>query len=159
MGSSAGLTKTYAEIAAAVLIALRWLAPLQQEKIKVRVEHGTVRLEGEVEWEYQRTSAVSAVQNLAGVRSVINLVVIKPNVTTAGVREKINASFSRHVTIDAAKISIEVEGSHVMLRGEVRTLAEKEDAEQAAWNAPGVTAVTNKITVETPEYEFEDYYS
>jgi osmotically-inducible protein OsmY len=155
IGVSPANKKTDAEIAEAVLTALKWHTAVQEEKIKIKVEDGYIRLEGEVEWNFQRTNAASAIENLAGVRSVINLITLKSKVTASDIEGKINAAFRRSATIDAGKITAEVIGSKVILRGKVRSFAEKEDAENAAWFAPGVTFVESTIEIETPEYSYE----
>jgi len=156
VGISPGFRKTDAEIAEAVLNALKWHSAIQDEKIKIKVENGNIKLEGEVEWEYQRSSIKSAIENLAGVHSVINLVTVKPKITPSEVQQKIKAAFQRSATIDAGKITAEVFGSKVILRGNVRSFAEKEDAEVAAWNAPGITSIESKLEIEVPEYAFEE---
>jgi osmotically-inducible protein OsmY len=148
--------KTDTQIAEAVLNALKWHSAIQDEKIKIKVEDGNVRLEGEVEWEYQRTSIKSAIENLAGVRSVVNLVTVKSKITPSEVQQKIKAAFQRSATIDAGKITVEVFGSKVVLHGQVRSFAEKEDAELAAWNAPGINSVESNLEIEVPEYEYEE---
>lgn len=156
VGISPIYRRTDAEIAEAVLDALKWHTAVQEEKIKIKVEDGNVKLEGEVEWEYQRAMAKTAIENLAGVRFVINLITVKPKISPTDIQEKIIAAFHRSATVDSSKIRAEVEGSKVTLRGTVRSIAEKEDAENAAWFAPGVMSVVNKIEIEVPEYEFEE---
>lgn len=156
VGISPIYRRTDAEIAEAVLDALKWHTAVQEEKIKIKVEDGNVKLEGEVEWEYQRTMAKTAIENLAGVRFVINLITVKPKISPTDIQEKIIAAFHRSATVDSSKIRAEVEGSKVTLSGTVRSIAEKEDAENAAWFAPGVMSVVNKIEIEVPEYEFEE---
>lgn len=148
--------RTDAEIAAEVLNALKWHTAVQEDKIKIKVENGNVRLEGEVEWEYQRASAKAAIENLYGVKSVTNFITLKAKVTTTDIEQKINAAFHRSATIDSEKIHAEVNGSKVTLRGRVRSMAEKDDAEIAAWNAPGVTSVHSLIEINVPEYAFEE---
>jgi len=156
VGISPAYKKTDTEIAAAVVNAIKWHTMIPDEKIKVSVEDGNVKLEGDVEWEYQRNQAKTAVENLIGVRFVTNLVAVKPKITPYELQLKINASFQRSANIDASKITAEVIGSRVILRGKVRSFAEREDAENAVWSAPGVITVENKLVIEEPEYAFED---
>lgn len=156
IGVSPTHDKTDTEIAEAVLNALKWHTAVQEEKIKIKVEDGNVRLDGEVEWEYQRSNAKTAIENLSGVKSVINFITVKAKVLAADVTEKIMDAFHRSATIDAACIKPEITGNKVTLLGKVRSVSEKEDAESAAWNAPGVTTVENKLLVDEPEYVLED---
>src|SRR5512138_867270 len=107
VGISPEFKKTDAEIAEAVLNALKWHTGVQEEKIKIKVEDGQVRLEGEVEWEYQRNQAQTAIENLIGVKSVINLIRIKPKISSGDIQQKINAAFHRSANIDSGKISVE----------------------------------------------------
>jgi osmotically-inducible protein OsmY len=148
--------KTDTEIAEVVVNALKWNTAIKHDKIKIKVEDGNVKLYGEVDWEYQRTAVESAVENLSGVRQVINMITVKPVVSSSDIQRKIRAAFHRSATINASGVISEVEGGTVTLRGRVRSLAEKQDAEQAVWLAPGVDKVVNQIEIELPAYEFED---
>ena len=103
IGVSPSNKKTDTEIAEAVVNALKWHTAVQEEKIKIKVENGLVRLEGEVEWEYQKTNAKSAVANLAGVNGVINLIVVKPKIVSSAIEKRINEAFHRSATIDSSK--------------------------------------------------------
>jgi len=156
IGVSPSYNKTDTEIAEAVLNALKWHTAVQEEKIKIKVENGNVRLDGEVEWEYQRNNVKAAIENLTGVCSVINFITVKPKITPSEIQQKISAAFHRSATVDAGKITAEVMGSRVTLRGKVCSFTEKEDAEGAAWNAPGVLSVESKLEIDVPEYAFED---
>ena len=156
VGISPGYHKTDTEIADAIVTALKWHAAVEEEKIKIKVEDGIVRLEGEVEWEYQRTNAQSTIENLTGVRSVINLISVKPRIKAADIEQKIQSAFIRSANIDSKKVHVEVSGGKVILRGKVRSFAEKEDAEGSAWAAPGVVGVESFLEMEVPEYEYEE---
>ncbi|OCX54012.1 ornithine aminotransferase [Mucilaginibacter sp. PPCGB 2223] len=151
VGVSPVYRKTDAEIAQAVLNALKWHSAVPDDKIKIKVENGVVTLEGELEWEYQRVSARTAIQNLTGVRSVTNLITMKPRVSPIELEQKIRAAFHRSASIDANKIHPTVSGTTVTLTGKVRSFAESEDAENAAWAAPGVYHVLNQLDIEEPE--------
>ncbi len=155
IGISPANKKTDTEIAEAVVNALKWHTAVQEDKIKIKVENGLVRLEGEVEWEYQKTNATSAVVNLTGVLGVHNLIVVRPKIVSSSIEKRINEAFHRSATIDSSKITAEVSGTKITLRGKVRSYTEKEDAENAAWNASGVTSVTNNLEIEVPEYELD----
>lgn len=155
VGTSPSFRKTDAEIAAAALDALKWNSSVDEKNIKVKVEEGIVTLEGEVEWEYQRMSARNAVANLLGVKSVINMIMLKVKATPKDIQQKITAAFHRTATVDAEKVLVEIIGNKAILRGSVRSYAEKDDAEEAAWAAPGITSVENKLSViPVEEYAF-----
>lgn len=154
VGISHSYHKTDTEIAEAILNVLRWHSAVQEEKIKIKVESGNVKLEGEVEWEYQRANIMEAIKKITGVCSIINFITVKPKITPSDIEQKISAAFHRSATIDAGKITADVMGSRVTLRGTVHSYTEKEDAENAAWNAPGVLSIENKLEIEEPEYAF-----
>ena len=148
VGVPLGYSKTDGEIAEIVLTALQWHTAVQEERVKIKVEEGNVTLEGEVEWEYQRASAKTAIEQLAGIRSITNLITVKPQITALDIRQKISSAFHRSASIDSGKVNVIVENSKVILTGKVRSLAEKEDAETAAWSAPGIISVENNLEVE-----------
>lgn len=154
IGVSPAFRKTDVEIAEAVYDALKWHSAVPEEKVKIKVEDGIVTLDGELEWEYQKINARTAIQNLTGVRSVTNLITVKPKLQPFELEQKIAAAFQRNAAIDAAKVNVSTIGSKVILTGKVRSFAESEDAEDVAWAAPGVNHVENKLDVEEPEYAF-----
>jgi len=154
VGPSPGDHKTDTEIAEAVLNTLKWHTAVVEDKIKIKVEKGVVTLEGEVEWEYQRSAAKLAIAHLAGIKEIHNFISVKPRVSAADLKSKINAALHRSIQIDSNSIQVEISGSKVILSGTVSSIKEKEDADTAAWMAPGVSSVENKIAIHFPEYAF-----
>lgn len=145
--------KTDKEIAKAVADALKWNSSVPEDDVKIKVEDGWVYLSGEVQWSYQKNAAKMAIENLLGVRGVSNTIMLKNNIKPVEVKENIKKAFQRMATIDANNIILETHGHTVTLRGKVNSLKEKEDAETAAYNAPGVYDVKNELNVEYyPEF-------
>ena len=139
--------RTDADIARSTQNVLEWTTYLPVDSVKVKVENGWVTLSGKVEWEYQRTSAVSAVRLLMGVTGVTDLIVIQPEVSSTLVKTEIEAALKRRARSDAKGISVEVRGSDVTLSGIVNSWSERELAKNSAWSTPGVHMVVDNMTV------------
>jgi osmotically-inducible protein OsmY len=135
------------DIARDAVAAIRAQLPISSENIKVIVKNGWVTLEGELEWQYQRQTAEKAVRRIKGVKGVSNTVVLKPRVEPTEIKRKIEGALQRSAEIDANRITVETNGGEVVLRGAVRSWIEREEAERAAWSAPGVTRVIDEIVV------------
>jgi osmotically-inducible protein OsmY len=135
------------EIARDAIARIKNELPYSWEKIRAVVSKGWLTLEGEVEWHYQRQRAEEAARRVRGIRGVTNSIEIKPRVTPMEIRRKIEDALRRAAEIDASRVTVEADGGEVILRGTVRSWAEREEAERVAWAAPGVTKVDNRITV------------
>jgi osmotically-inducible protein OsmY len=140
------LIRTDEDIARAASNYLEWNV-LVPKTVKVQVTDGVVTLGGTVEWQFQRKEAEEGLLWLIGVKSILNNITLKPKASAAGVKIKIEEALKRNAEIDAAHIMVETSGGTVTLRGNVRSWVEREEAEQAAWAAPGVTKIDNRLTV------------
>jgi len=140
-------TRTDPEIARDAVHELESHVSIPADNIKVTVKNGWMTLEGKVDWHYQKLLAESAVKKLRGVLGVTNQIEVKPQVTPTEIQSKIEEALRRSAELDARRITVEVDGTTVKLYGNVRAWVEREEAERAAWSAPGVTRVENNITV------------
>ena len=139
--------RTDEDIARTVLNALKWDVTVPDDRIKVKVEHGYITLEGTVDYKYQETSAMNAVRNLAGVKGITSLITVKPQATSSEVKRKIEGAFRRTAELDAQRIKVDVHDNKVTLHGVVHSWAERDEAERAAWSAPGIAFVEDKLIV------------
>ena len=135
------------DIARAAINRLDWSVTVPKDRVKVKASQGWLTLEGTLDWQFQREAAADAVRNLMGVKGLTNQIDVKPQVSKTEVKSMIEAALKRSAEVDANRITVQTEGDGVILRGTVRSWSEREEAQQAAWRAPGVRSVDNRITI------------
>jgi osmotically-inducible protein OsmY len=136
-----------ADLAKAVTNALEWHVEVPERKVKLTVENGWVTLEGAVDWRYQRDAAERVVRYLTGVRGVSNEIKVASPVSSADVRQRIEAALKRSAEADARTISVTTSDGSVTLRGKIHSWAERDEALRAAWSAPGVWTVEDQLSL------------
>lgn len=148
------VSKSDIEIAEMVNNTIRWISVIQNEEVEVKVDNGYVTLSGTVDWNYERKSIEEAVKRIIGIKGIINNIVLKPaGLEPKEIKRKISAAFHRSAVIDSNAIDVSITKNKIALNGVVKSLAEKKEAERAAWSSPGVTSVENNLTIE-PTYQF-----
>jgi osmotically-inducible protein OsmY len=140
-------TRTDTEIAEAAVTALEWNTLVPAGRVAVLVANGWITLTGAVSWQYEKDAAARAVRYLPGVKGVVNNVTVRPHVEATHVRDKIEAAFRRSAEIDARRITVRAKDGKVTLSGNVHSWAVREEAERAAWAAPGVREVDDQLAV------------
>jgi len=138
--------RTDEDIARVASDHLEWNA-LVPKTVKVQVTDGVVTLQGTVEWQFQKEQAERGLLPLIGVRSILNKVTLNPKPSAAGIKIKIENALKRNAETEASHIKVETSDGTVTLHGNVRSWVEREEAEHAAWAAPGVAKIENRLTV------------
>jgi osmotically-inducible protein OsmY len=136
------------EIAKRAVNTLGWNTSVPSSAVQVKVQSGWVTLTGKVEWFYQKNAAAHAVRDLAGVVGVTNQIEIRQQASATDVKKRIEDALKRYAEVEAQAIRVDVlDGGKVRLDGKVHAWSERSAAERAAWPAPGVTTVEDRIAI------------
>lgn len=144
---STTFSKNDTEIANEVIDAWKTNLEVPNDKIKLKVENGWVKLDGTVAWNYQKEASQKAIENLRGVKGVTNLINVKADSNDSIEKDAVQAALKRNWTINSNDVKVEVMNNKVKLTGLVHSLYQKEEAGRLAWNAPGVCTVENELAV------------
>jgi len=140
-------TRTDPEVVRDIVHAITADVIVPENRVKASVKDGYVTLDGNVDWNFQRTEAAACVNRITGVRGVINNITVKPSVSPLEIKAKIESALKRSAEVDSRRISVSAIDGTVHLSGNVRSWFEREEAERAAWAAPGVSKVVDHIAV------------
>ncbi|MBY5454156.1 BON domain-containing protein [Rhizobium leguminosarum] len=135
------------EIVKRALDLIKWNTAIPVDVVQVKVQNGWVTLTGDVEWQYQKNAASDAIKGLAGIAGVANNITVKPHASAFDVKKRIENALKRNAEVEAAAIKVNVLDGKVTLEGRVNLWSERNAAEHAAWSAPGVNLVVDRITV------------
>jgi len=135
------------EIAAAAIERMAWDVSVPEDAVEVKVEKGWLTLMGQVDWHYQKVAAEQDVRGLHGVAGVSNLITIKPTFKASNLGDDITHALNRSWCFDPKPIMVTAQGGKVSLAGTVRSWRDRRVAASTAWAAPGVTEVTNNISI------------
>ncbi len=143
------LTRSDADIARTVRLALEWDALLPDQKIRSTVSEGRVSLEGELSTLREKEDAERLVRVLAGVKGVHNLLTVAAtSIDPQRLRTSIEEALELEAEREAEKISVNVQGDTVTLEGRIRTWPEKNVILETVSHAPGVREVTDHLCVD-----------
>jgi osmotically-inducible protein OsmY len=135
------------EIASRALNSIAWDVTVPDGKIQVRVQQGWVTLSGKVDWYFQRAAAEHVVRKLSGVLGVINQIVVQPAIKVSDVKHRIEDALKRSAEIEASGVTVSVSDNRVTLEGKAHSLSERRAIERAAWAAPGVASVDDRLVL------------
>ena len=141
-------TRDDSDIAESVAHTLEWNSVLASQHIQAEVTDGHVTLTGEVAWKYERDEAGRAINRVLGVKSVVNLITVKPQVVAAEVEKQIARALTCHAALDARQIYVTTSGTKAILTGHVHSVDEDRIAKDAAWSAPGISEVDDHLVIQ-----------
>src|SRR6516162_9289179 len=118
--------------------------------VDAQARDGFVTLTGTAQWHYQREAAESRTANVPGVAGIDNVITLTQTPDARAARDAIGAAFRRDAALEAGGLTVETfSNGLVILAGTVSSWAAHDHAMAAAWSAPGVTRVDDRIRVES----------
>jgi osmotically-inducible protein OsmY len=142
------LERTDPDIAQDAARALRLRSAIP-ESVQAVVHNGHITLTGKVDWLYQKEGAERAVRHIRGVRNVMNHISVSPRAVVRDVGHRIVRALHQNADVDARHITVTVSGGKAILAGTVGTWLQRDSAERAAANAPGIAEVENRIVIQS----------
>lgn len=137
------------ELAAMIEQVLAWNALVPEQHLEVTASDGWITLRGTCAAEAQRSEAERAIERLAGVRGVTNLIeTAEPELSIDDVRRAISEALVRRAAHRAAMIDVVVDGHSVTLTGVAQSANEKQAILGIVSHAPGVEKVLDGIEVD-----------
>jgi len=133
------------DIAKHIAHIFEWNTQIPADKIKAEVKNGYVTVSGEVDWQYQRNYIQKLVEDVKGVRAVINSINIRKRAAVPDIRDAIVKALHRHAGVEADRIGILTFNGQVTLTGNVDSYLERDLIENAVWATPGVTEVLDYL--------------
>jgi osmotically-inducible protein OsmY len=135
------------QIAKRALKIIAWDTTIPSDNIQVKVQNGWVTLTGDVVWNFQKASAEDAVRKLSGVVGVTNSITVRPRADASNIKHRLEDALKRNAEVEANAIRVTVSGGKVTLEGKVHAWHERDVAQRAAWAAPGVNTVEDRLTI------------
>jgi len=122
---------------------------LDSTRVMVSASHGRVMLSGSVPTyeDSQRRAAERAVGRVPGVRGITDKIELTAEPIPSDVVDRVAAALRRNAVVDDTTIEVSNVGQTIYLDGVTTSWFGKKAAEDAAWGAPGVAQVVDRVTI------------
>ncbi len=138
--------RTDTDIADDIVHALRIHANVPAA-VQAAVHHGCVTLTGQVHRSFEKEAAEAAVHHVRGVRHVANYIKLAPQDVARDAMKRVARALHQHALLDSRRLEVEVIGHVATITGIAGSVLQREAAERAVAQTPGVTDVDNRVIV------------